>query len=148
MQVRSASMKASWLTRTALLSAAVICQGAAAYAQDCNADVGGLMKKRFAMMEQLNANAKANKGKLDPVAGCAKLRALAAADRDVLGYFTKNKDWCSIPDDAIANMSADLQKTQAVAGQACSVAEKMKKAQEQQAAGIASQAQKLPTGPL
>jgi hypothetical protein len=122
----------------------------AVLAQDCNADVGALMKKRMDMMEQLNANAKANKGKLDPVAGCAKLKGLVAVDHEILAYFTKNKEWCSIPDDATANIQADADKTGTVANQACTIAAQMKKAQEQQAAGggIGGQAQKLPSGPL
>jgi hypothetical protein len=123
----------------------------AAIAQDCNAEVGVLMKKRMDMMASLNENAKANKGKLDPVAGCTKLRALVVADRAIEAYFKKNKDWCSIPDDATANMTADIEKTTAVAAQACSIADKMKKQQEQQAAGggaLGEPAQKLPTGPL
>jgi len=117
-------------------------------AQDCNADVAGLMKKRFSVMEKLNTNAKANGGKLDPVAGCATLKTLVAADREVLAYFTKNKEWCSIPDDAVENIKADMTKTSGVATQACTAAANMKKMQDQQAAGIAAQAQKLPTGPL
>jgi len=153
--------KAGFMTRNRLTFAAkgaalflsaglILASPAAAVAQDCNADVGVLMKKRMSMMEQLNANAKANKGKLDPVAGCAKLKSLAVADREILAYFTKNKEWCAIPDDAIANIQADMQKTGTVANQACTIAEKMKKAQEQQAAGggLGAQAQKLPTGPL
>jgi len=126
----------------------VVALSGAAVAQDCNADVAGLMKKRFSVMEKLNSNAKANGGKLDPVAGCANLRSLVAADREVLAYFVKNKDWCSIPDDAVSNIQADMTKTTGVAAQACAAAANMKKMQEQQAAGIAAQAQKLPTGPL
>lgn len=123
----------------------------AVMAQDCNADVGVLMKKRMDLMEQLNGVAKANKGKLDPIAGCPKLKALTAVDKEIVAYFTKNKDWCSIPDDATANLTADLEKTSGVATQACSIAEKMKKAQEQQAAGgsaLGEKAVKLPAGPL
>ncbi len=133
------------------LSAGLILAGtSAAIAQDCNADVGVLRKKRMDMMEQLNANAKANKGKLDPVAGCAKLKGLVAVDHEILAYFTKNKEWCAIPDDATAGIQADVDKTGAVANQACTIAAQMKKAQEQQAAGGGggAPAQKLPTGPL
>ncbi len=109
------------------------------------------MKKRSDTMASLNENAKANKGKLDPVAGCVKLRALVAADHAIDAYFKKNKEWCSIPEDAIAGMTADIEKTSAVAAQACSIAEKMKKQQQLQAAGgnvLGEQAQKLPAGPL
>ncbi len=73
------------------------------------------MKKRMDLMEQLNANAKANKGKLDPVAGCLKLKALVVADRDILAYFSKNKEWCAIPDEASNSIQADVEKTTGVA---------------------------------
>ncbi len=129
----------------------VFAETTGAFAQDCNADVGALMKKRLDKMAELNANAKANKGKLDPVVGCVKLKALVAVDREIEAYFKKNKEWCSIPDEAMTNMTADVEKTGAVATQACTIVEKMKKAQEQQAAGgglAGEQAQKLPTGPL
>jgi hypothetical protein len=146
-QLVSAALKIAVLGSLGL----ILTSSAVVHAQDCNADVGALMKKRMDAMQQLNENAKANKGKLDPVAGCVKLKVLVAADRAIEAYFKKNKDWCSIPDDATANMTADIQKTTAVAAQACSIAEKVKKQQEQQAAGgglAGEQAQKLPTGPL
>lgn len=135
------------------LSAGSLLAGtSAAIAQDCNADVGALMKKRMDLMEQLNANAKANKGKLDPVAGCTKLKALVVADRDILAYFTKNKEWCAIPDEASNSIQADVDKTTGVANQACTIAAQMKKAQEQAAAGggggLGEKPQKLPNGPL
>jgi len=134
------------------LAAGLILNGTtAALAQDCNADVGALMKKRQDTMASLNENAKANKGKLDPATGCVKLRALIATDHAIDAYFKKNKEWCSIPDDAIASMTTDIEKTTAVAAQACANAEKMKKQQQQQAAGgnaLGEQAQKLPSGPL
>ncbi len=121
-----------------------------AFAQDCNADVAVLMKKRMDTMEQLNGIAKANKGKLDPIAGCAKLKSLVGIDKEILAYFTKNKEWCAIPEEATQNLAADVQKTGAVATQACTIAEQMKKAQQQQAAGggLGAPAPKLPTGPL
>ncbi len=133
------------------LSAGLILAGTStAIAQDCNADVGVLMKKRMDLMEQLNANAKANKGKLDPVAGCLKLKALVVADRDILAYFSKNKEWCAIPDEASNSIQADVEKTTGVANQACMIAAQMKKAQEQAAAGggLGEKPQKLPNGPL
>jgi hypothetical protein len=128
----------------------ILASSSAAIAQDCNAEVGVLMKKRMESMEQLNGIAKANKGKLDPVAGCVKLKALVVADREILAYFTKNKEWCAIPEDASRSLEADVEKTTGVANQACTIAAQMKKAQEQQAAGggLGEKAQKLPNGPL
>jgi hypothetical protein len=131
------------------LSAGMFLAGTSA-AMDCNGDVGVLMKKRGDVMEQLNAVAKANKGKLDPVAGCVKLKALVGVDREILAYFTKNKEWCAIPDEASQSITADVEKTTTVANQACTIAAQMKKAQEQQAAGggLGEKPQKLPNGPL
>jgi hypothetical protein len=78
-----------------------------------------------------------------------ELRALVAAERELLAYLTKNKDWCTVPDVAFQNITESSGKSSKVANQACSVAEKMKKAQQQQAAGaLNAPQQKLPAGPL
>jgi hypothetical protein len=124
--------------------------GGAALAGDCNEDIAGLTKKRQSVIDQLNQLAKGGKKQLDPIASCPKLRALAAAERDLVAYLTKNKDWCNVPDEALQNLSASSGKTGQVANQACTVADQIKKAQQQQATGGAGQppAQKLPAGPL
>ncbi len=124
--------------------------GGVARAGDCNEEIANLSKKRQAVIDQLNQLAKGGKKQLDPIASCPKLRALAAAERELVAYLTKNKDWCAVPDDALQNLSTSSGKTSQVANQACKVAEQIKKAQEQQATGGAGQppAQKLPAGPL
>ena len=125
----------------------VIC--GTAYAGDCNEDIGALTKKRQGIIDQLNQLAQGGKKQLDPVAACPKLRALVAAERELLAYLTKNKDWCTVPDVAFQNITESSSKSSKVANQACSVAEKMKKAQQQQAAGaLNAPQQKLPAGPL
>jgi len=121
----------------------------AAHATDCNQDIGALTKKRQDIIDQLNQLAQSGKKKqLDPVASCPKLRALVAVEREFVAYLTKNREWCSVPDIAFQNLSAGAAKTVKVANQACTVAEQMKKAQEQQAAGALNAQQKLPAGPL
>jgi hypothetical protein len=121
----------------------------AAYAGDCNQDIGALTKKRQGIIDQLNQLAQGGKKQLDPVASCPKLRALVAVERELLAYLTKNKDWCAVPDEAFQNISASTSKSSKVANQACAVAAQMKKAQEQQAAGaLNAPQQKLPAGPL
>jgi hypothetical protein len=121
----------------------------AAQATDCNQDIGALSKKRQGIIDQLNQLAQGGKKKqLDPVASCPKLRALVAAERELVAYLAKNKEWCAVPDEAFQNLSAGAAKTVKVANQACTVAEQMKKAQEQQAAGALNAQQKLPSGPL
>ncbi|MBO0734816.1 MAG: hypothetical protein J2P49_11000 [Methylocapsa sp.] len=120
----------------------------AAYAGDCNQDIGALTKKRQEIIDQLNRLAQGGKKQLDPVASCPKLRALVAAERELVAYLSKNKEWCAVPDEAFQNISASAGKTSKVAGQACTIAAQIKKAQEQQSAGAAAAQQKLPAGPL
>ena len=137
--------------KAAALGALAFCLAAAgtARAADCNADIGALSKKRQDIIDQLNHLAKSTKNQLDPVASCPKLKALVGVERELVGYLTKNKEWCNIPDDAIGNITASAEKSGSVAGQACKIAAQMKKAQEQQATGGGlPQGQKLPTGPL
>ena len=120
-----------------------------AYATDCNQDIGALTKKRQEILDQLNKLAQGGKKQLDPVAACPKLRALVAVEHELVAYLTKNKDWCAVPDEAFQNISASTSKSGKVANQACTVAAKMKKAQEQQASGALNVPQpKLPAGPL
>ena len=116
-----------------------------ATAGDCNQDIGDLTKQRQAIIEQLNKVAKASpKGQLDPTASCPKLRNLAVVEQKLAAYLTKNKDWCMVPDAAVTNIETSAKHTRTIAGQACKVAEQIKKGQQ---AG-ASAGPKLPTGPL
>ena len=135
--------------KAAILGALAFClaAGGAALAADCNADLSALTKKRQDIIDELNHLAKGSKNQLDPVAACPKLKALVGAERELVAYLTKNKEWCNVPDDAVGNITASAEKSGTVAGQACKIAAQMKKAQEQQATG-APQSQKLPTGPL
>ena len=121
----------------------------AAYATDCNQDIGALTKKRQDILDELNKLAQGGKKQLEPVAACPKLRALVAVEHELVAYLTKNKDWCAVPDEAFQNITASTGKSGKVANQACTVAAKMKKAQEQQASGALNAPQpKLPAGPL
>src|ERR1700730_2294215 len=99
-----------------------------AYATDCNQDIGALTKKRQGILDQLNKLAQGGKKQLDPVAACPKLRALVAAERELLAYLTKNKDWCRLPDVEFKNIPEISSKSSKVPYQAFTVAEKMKKA--------------------
>ncbi len=142
---RIGSLRKAVLAATILIPFAVC---GAAYATDCNQDIGALAKKRQGIIDQLNKLAEGGKKQLDPIASCPKLRALVAVERELLAYLTKNKDWCSVPDEAFQNISASTGKSGKVANQACTVAAQMKKAQEQQASGLNAPQQKLPAGPL
>ena len=130
------------------LSAAAILVPVTARA-DCGTDIQALMNKRMAQVAVLNQNTKAHAGKLDPTTACPQLRNLAAIEGQVVAYMTKNKDWCSLPDDLIGKMTESRARTSGVAAKACDFAVKIKKAQEQQATAATQQpAVKLPTGPL
>ena len=123
----------------------------AAFAGDCNSDVAGLSQKRQVWIDKLNVLAKASKGKLDPVASCPTLRGLVKAEGELLKYLEANKNWCNVPDDAVANLKAADAKSQTFQTQACNLAEQVKKQKQQQAASNASllaDQQKLPSGPL
>src|ERR1700730_18799583 len=81
----------------------VVC--GAAYATDCIQDIGALTKKRQGIIDQLNQLAQGGKKQLDPIASCPKLRALVAAERELVAYLAKNKDWCVVPDEALPNLT-------------------------------------------
>lgn len=147
------SMVVSRLASSAAIGAALglMISAGGALAGDCNTDIGALSQKRQLYIEKLNGLAKATKGKLDPVASCPTLRELVKAEGNLLSYLEANKNWCNIPDEAVANMKAADGKSQAFATQACALAVKVKQQQAQQQAQGATlgvEAQKLPTGPL
>lgn len=121
---------------------------------DCNSDLGALAQKRAVINNALEQNKRAHGGKIDPIAACPQLRALAAAQGAVVSYMTKNKDWCSLPDDIVANTAQAQAQISGFAVKACGMVAKIKQMQAQQAAAQA-QAQasqvpalKLPAGPL
>ncbi len=117
--------------------------------QSCGEDLQKLAQRREAELAIINGMVKAAHGKqLDPAVFCAKSAGLNAAETAMIAYMDKNKDWCQIPDEAIAQLKANHAKSVAFSGRACAVAAQMKKVKEQQAQGGAPQAQPLPTGPL
>ncbi len=120
---------------------------------DCGDDLGALMKKRMAQVTALNQITRTHGGKLEPISACPRLKALAVAEAEVVAYMTKNKDWCSLPDDLVAKMSQSRARTASVAVKACDFAVKIKKMQTQQAQQAQQAANqqpvlKLPAGPL
>lgn len=124
---------------------AVGCTGA--LAQSCNDDIGAIQQKRNTQLEALNKITKANKGKLDPVSACPRLRTLAALEREMLAYMQKNQSWCSIPDQLVEQVKTGSARTAQIAGQACKIAAQAKQMQsQQQSQGPAAPA--LPRGPL
>ena len=143
------------MTRTGLALgiafAAAFCAPALA---DCGQDMQKLAQARNVEMQRVNDYAKAFKGKpMDPEGFCAKTAGLLRAEDALISYMTKNKDWCSFPDEAINNLKAGHAKNVAFAGRACKVAAQFRKMKEQAAQGGgagagAPPAQPLPAGPL
>ena len=134
------------------LVAATLLAPAAARA-DCNADLGALAAKRSVINAQLEANKKSHGGKIDPVLACPQLKALAAAQGAVASYMTKNKDWCSLPDELVTKTGESQAQIAGFAVKACGMVAKIKQMQAQQAAQAQTQASqipalKLPAGPL
>ena len=128
---------------------------APAMAQNCENDMGVFQEKRNAQMEDIGKLQKKNEGKLDPVAACPMLRSLASLEKTMLVYMEKNQNWCNIPDQIISNVKEGSGKTAAVARQACNIALRIKRGQDQPAAGPRDggpgfnvPAPKLPAGPL
>ena len=131
-----------------------------AHALDCNSDFQAFTSRAQGITGALNASAKRNKGKLDPISACPRLRNLAAIQGEMLGYMVKNKDWCHIPDEAIAGAKSARAKSAGYAVQACNaVAQiaKIKRLQAQQQANGGTQPggnggppppPRLPAGPL
>lgn len=138
-------------TRLALfvfgLAAGSVTLTAASFAeQSCGEDLKRLSEKRTAELDRVNGLVRAAKGKpIDPAKFCSESAGLNSAENALISYMEKNKDWCGVPDEALAALKANHAKSLAFSAKACAVAAQMKK---QQAAGAAAQAQALPTGPL
>jgi len=136
---------------TAALALAGAIWAAPALAQSCSEDLQKLGQRREAEMATINKVAAAAKkaGKqIDAADFCARSNSFLAADNALIAYMEKNKDWCGVPDDALANVKTNHAKSVAFAAKACKVAAEMKKAKEQAAQGGAPQVQPLPAGPL
>ena len=126
-----------------------------ATAQSCGDDLQKMAQKREAAMQSINSVVAAAHGKpLDPEIFCVKAAPLISIEGAMLAYMEKNKDWCQVPDDAIAQLKATHTKTIGFSTKACTVAEKIKKMKAQAAQGGGQpgggppQAQALPAGPL
>jgi hypothetical protein len=134
------------------LGCAIFSQSAVAD-QNCNEDIQKLAQRREAELAKINNLVKVSQGKkLDPAVFCSQSAGLGSVENALIAYMVKNKDWCSIPDDAINNLKEAHAKSAAFSSKACTVASQMRKMKEQEASGGAGaagpQAQPLPTGPL
>ncbi len=145
---------ARWVAMSAFALLLSIGAAPSALAQDCASDIAKLSTGRDAQMASINGYVAAQKGRpLDPAAFCAKTGGLLAAENRFIAYMVKNKDWCQIPDDAIANLKAAHGKSASLSARACSVAAQKRKMETEQANGGggppgAPRAIPLPAGPL
>jgi hypothetical protein len=132
------------------LAAGSLFVNATAFAdQSCGDDLKRLSQKREAELIRINGLVHAAKGKpLDPTVFCSQSGGLNAAENALIAYMEKNKDWCGIPDDALAAMKANHVRSASFAAKACTVAAQIKKQQAAGAASNAPQAPALPAGPL
>ena len=129
-------------------AAGLLCLARSALA-DCGQDMQKLAQVRNGELQKVNDFAKAAHGKpLDPEAFCVKSAGLLKAETALIAYMEKNKDWCSIPDEAIKNLKEGHAKNAGFNAKACSVAAKVKKMKQQAAQGAGPAAQPLPAGPL
>lgn len=138
------------------LAASAAFTGAAAQSS-CQSDFEKLSATRNARIAAVNALQKKGKGKLDPIAACPRMNALAAAEQAMVDYMTKNQKWCGIPEDVVNQARQGATQTRKVAGQACSIASKVKQMQAQAMRQARERAENgggppakpaLPTGPL
>lgn len=125
-----------------------------AAAQSCQEDFAKLSARREANVKALNAMTGGGKRKLDPIAACPRLQSLAAAERELVAYMVKNKEWCGIPDEVLDNARKGSARTGGVAAQACRVAGQVKQMraraerEAREGGGGGPQVQRMPTGPL
>jgi hypothetical protein len=139
----------SLFTLGALVASSILSATARA---ECGDDLKKMSERRAAILADINnmaAISKKEKKPMDAAVVCAKAHNLGAAEDALLAYMAKNKDWCSIPDEVVANLKESHAKSTEFGGRACVAAAKMKKMQEQQAAGGAPAGPPpLPAGPL
>jgi len=143
----------------ALVASAAITEAAAQ--SSCQTDFERLTATRNARIAAVNALQKKGKGKLDPIAACPRLNALAASEQAMIDYMVKNQKWCSIPEDVVTQARTGSARTRQIAGQACGIASKVRVMQAQalkqakiarqraaEGGGGAPMKPSLPAGPL
>ena len=155
MTLRTLALRAGLVASAGILGFFLATAAQAQTGASCQADFNKIMVKRQAEINTLNTMSKKLKGKLDPIAACPHLRSLASVESELVTYMTTNKNWCSISAEVIKNATDGRNKTAGVAQNACAVAAKIKKMQEQGAktqqngnAFNAPEQMHMPSGPL
>jgi len=88
------------------------------------------MSERASIVQGLNKNAGKDK-KLDPRYACSAFGKLVSNGETGLTWFDANKEWCSVPDQVVANFKKEHDKVKDLRGQACGAVAKMEKMQQQ-----------------
>ena len=132
---------------------AAVPQAEPAPVSSCDVDMMKLQEKRNVTMTQVNNAVRPNKqGQVNPMVACPNLRKLVSVETEMKTWMTKNQEWCSIPEQVMAQMREGFSKTGEIADRACAAATQMRRAQQQQQAGGPAGARpaapKLPSGPL
>lgn len=114
-----------------------------------------LVQERQAIVQGLNASAKA-KRKLTPQQACGTLGRLVGNGNSLLKFATANQDWCQIPASFIDGMKADNEKAANIRNQACNAVKQQaamqrraqQQAQQQQGANPFGGADSVTGGPM
>ena len=118
---------ASLFAAVALVAALAGSGPAFAQASGCE-ESQKLLGDRADIMKQLNG---LGKKKMDPGAACSIFTKLAGNGASVVKWMDANKDWCSVPDNFVAQFKADHQKVTAFRGKACQAASQQAKMEKQ-----------------
>jgi len=161
MRPTASRSRSALLAALAFVAFGAASAGEAAAQSSCQTDFEKLSATRNARIAAVNALQKKGKGKLDPIAACPRLNALAASEQAMIDYMVKNQKWCSIPEDVVNQARTGSARTRQIAGQACGIASKVRVMQAQalkqakiarqraaEGGGGAPMKPSLPAGPL
>lgn len=86
---------------------------------DCMTDFAAIREEMQTKGKALEA---AGKAKAPPQELCPLFRAYTAAEAKLVKYLNDNKEWCQIPDEAVAQSKASNQKSTALRDKVCAAA--------------------------
>ncbi len=109
-------------------SAGLVVLGTSAHAQSSTCQTGfqGVMGPRQALLERINGFRTKR-----PTASqaCSTLTQLVSAEARMIKWMTENKDWCSIPDETIAQAKQASGQASRARGQTCTAASRQAQGQ-------------------
>jgi hypothetical protein len=94
---------------SALVFVGAILAATPALANDfCDKELKPMIDNRLAITASINAISKNPKKAGARDAFCGRIKAYISADQRILDYMKKNKDFCAIPDQTIAQFAKDV----------------------------------------